>query len=437
MLLASVGFAFLLLPFSAVCYYLISNRFKTAALMLISALFLGMMEPAAAPWALLSIAADYLAVLSVWKFELKGRARRWLLEAFCLKNLVLSAIFCVFLPLLRETPAPAGFLVISANATIYLWQLLQEKIGRLDSPCVFGAYCLFFGRLPMGPIGQTERLLPLLRAPKPSLSGIGQGVARFSVGLAKRVIFAQQLILTGKALETAAQREFSVAAAWMLVLCCALIWYFILSSYSDMAMGLAKIFSLELPRTVYFPYQSRSFAEYVYRSNMALGDHIRALLSSYSAWLCDLALPILLCVWAAPTRGAFLWGGWMALLLLLERFAFSRLPKKPGVLCRIVTYLISLPAFAFLLSGSAAGGLALVRAMFGLGGFQVVSGEVLYIIFSNGPLFLLAMVSSSSVFDQADHFIAQKFPAAHSVLSSTLNIGLIILTTSFLLEFMR
>lgn len=435
MLLTHVGFVFLLLPAAAVAYYLTPNRFKTTGLMLLSALFYGMIDPQTAPWAILSVAADYAAVFAVWRLGLEGRPKQWLLEAFCFKNLVAAAIFGVLLPLLNVRPVPAGFLVICANAAIYLWLLRQEKLDRLDSFSVFGAYCLFFARLPLGPIGQTERLLPLLRTPQPSLSGIGQGVVRFTVGLAKRAIFAEQLILTQRALRTACEREFSVLGGWMIVLCSALILYFILSSYSDIAVGLAKIFSLELPRTVYFPFQSPSISDSVYRMNMALGDHVRAAVFSYPAWLGDVVFPLLLCVWISPSRRFLFWGGWMVLLLLLERFVLSRLPKAPDAFCRIGVCLISLSAYLCLLGGSFQSGGRLLWELLGLGGAPAANGEVFYVILSNGPLLALAAASSTSIFDQTDLWLAKRFPAVHSAASSLLNIGLMIVTTSFLLEY--
>lgn len=436
MQLTSLGFAFLLLPITAALYHCVPNRFKTVALVLCSAGFYLLMEPAFAPLVLLSLGCDCL--FSWGLSRLTGHSHRagllYALAAF--KNIGLIAWHGLYLPFSAGLDAPVGLIVVSLSS---LCILRAQRLGRLPgvSPVGLAAGSLFFGKLIYGPVAPAAALLA---RPAPSLSLLGQGIMLFTTGIAKRAILVEQLMALYKTLARLPVEQVTVTSAWLAALCAALGIYFTLSSYGDIAVGLGRVFSIELPRPVYYPLQAPGVRDYVYRFNMPLEEALGSLIfrefnrdaGGWKPYLVSALTPLALALWLSPTPDFLLWGLWLTGLVLLDWIILRRVPLRLGPLARVTTFLLTLPSYVLLLPTDLSYKLAVLRALVGRGAASV-NDAVLYLIFSNLPLLLLCLAAGVSAADTLGRLTARQFPRLWWVLSALFHAAVLFLTLSFLI----
>ncbi|MEG2174542.1 MAG: hypothetical protein RR135_03535 [Oscillospiraceae bacterium] len=438
MRLVSLGFVFLLLPVSAALYYCLPNRFKAAALILISALILLLMEPHSTPWLLCNLAADCggATLLS----HRSGRPRRLWYRAFFTKNVLILGVWGVLLPLLTHKVTSVGVIVLPLTMLCLMTSQMRGK-QILATPMAVGAGALFFGRLSYGPVSLSDAILTRVEHPAPSLTLLGHGVMRFTLGVAKRVILAEQTLALFKTLARLPIEQISTVSAWMAAMCAALGVYYTLSAYSDMAVGLGQMFSLELPHMTYYPFQAPNVRDYLYRLNMPLEDAVGGLLfdhfdrerGDWRAYLVSGLMPIVLSVWLFPTMGGMLWGLWLAGLVLLDFAVLRRIPLRWSFLSRVLTFVITLPAYILLLPNDMAHRWAALRALVPFSGVLLANNTIVYLTTSNLVLLLLAIIACTSAINTLGRLTARQFPNLWWVCSFFFHGLVLVATSSFLL----
>ncbi len=352
MVFSSLEFIFLFLPIAVFCYFALPRTWRNPTLLLLSLVFYAWGEPRFLPLMLLTVAADYLFGLAV---ERSRRKRLWLAVAVVF-NLALLAFFKYFdfflgligLPTLG-IGLPIGISFYTFQAMSYVVDVYRGDARAQRSPVTFGTYVTLFPQLVAGPIVRYCELDRQLTARESSLTLMASGVRSFTVGLAKKVLLgnvAGELWISVRDMPPDAR---SAALAWFGILCFTAQIYFDFSGYSDMAIGLGKLFGFSLPENFNYPYISRSVTEFWRRWHITL-----------SAWFREyLYIPLggnrrgrartyfnLFVVWAATGlwHGASLnflcWGLYYFALLCLEKaFLLKLLRKLPSPISWAYTFL--------------------------------------------------------------------------------------------------
>ena len=414
MLFSSIPFAFYFLPAVLALYFAVPFRFKNAVLLVFSLVFYAWGEPGYLLLMAVSILLGWLFGLLIGKYRGTARARLFLVLSVAVSLGLLGwfkyADFAVNTLNALGLRLPLPHVALPIGISFYTFQILSYTIDvyRGDalpqrSPVDFGAYVSMFPQLIAGPIVRYSDVARQLKHRTHSLEKASLGVRRLLIGLGKKVLIANQLgQLTVLFRES---RQPSVLYVWVYAAAFALQIYFDFSGYSDMAIGLGKIFGFDLLENFNYPFISRSVSEFWRRWHMSLGGWFRDYLYiplggnrvSRPRWALNLLVVWSLTgLWHGAAWNFVLWGLLFALLLALEKLWLGRLMERlPGWLVRIPVLAVLLVSFVLFNADSLSQALSDTAGMFGLGDLPLTSADTLYHLRSYGPLLLLAMVGAT------------------------------------------
>ena len=289
-----------------------------------------------------------------------------------------------------------------------------------------------------GPIVRYVDVARELDSRKHSWEDIGLGFRRFIMGLAKKIILADNFALLMKMFRESGEK--SVLFYWMYAIAFTLNIYFDFSGYSDMAIGLGRVFGFRFIENFNYPYMSKSVTEFWRRWHMSLGSWFRDYVYipmggnrvSKSRWVFNiLTVWMLTGLWHGAAWNFVLWGLMFAVLLLIEKWV-PALQKLPGALRHgyvLLAVVISFVLFNAETLSQAAGDLA---GMFGLAGVPLVSTETLYYLASYAPLLLMGFVGATPVVKKLGLRINETRVGA--VLEAVVLILLLLVCTGYLVD---
>lgn len=230
------------------------------------------------------------------------------------------------------------------------------------------------------------------------------------------------------------------ASCWMTALCGGMAFYFALSSYGDMAVGLGGIFGLDLPNLTYFPFQAKNPREYIYRLNMPLEEALGRLFSPHfdresdlpASLFVTLLTPLALGMMIRPSQDLLLWALWLSLTAAMAWLMRPMRRFLPQTICRLLTFIICLPSFVFLMP------IALSKKMtilLGLVHMDVLlwNDVIAYLVLSNLVLLVISLVLCTSLAETLGRLTQRQFPRLWWVAAPVGYSGLLVVTLSFLL----
>ena len=449
MLFSSIPFAFYFLPAVLVLYFAVPFRFKNAVLLTFSLFFYGWGEPVYLLLMMASIVAAWIFGLLIGKYRGTPKARLFLIASLVTSLGLLGwfkyADFAVenlnALGLQLTLPGIA----LPIGISFYTFQILSYTIdvyrGDVESQkniVAFGAYVSMFPQLIAGPIVRYADVARQLKSRTHSVEKASLGVRRFVIGLAKKVLIANQL---GQLVELyRSTTQPSVLFVWMYAAAFALQIYFDFSGYSDMAIGLGHIFGFDLLENFNYPFISRSISEFWRRWHMSLGgwfrDYVYIPLGGNRVKPLRYVFNVLVVwaltgLWHGAAWNFVLWGLLFALLLTVEKFLLGKaMAKMPGWLVRIPVLAILLMSFVLFNASSLSQALSDVGGMFGLGGLPLVSTASLYYLRSYGLLLLFAAVGATPLVSRTAKKLESRTVTA--ILEPVVLCALLLAVTAFL-----
>ncbi|MEN9846129.1 MAG: hypothetical protein RIS36_1276 [Pseudomonadota bacterium] len=356
MLFSSNIFLFAFLPACLLGYYLIkvfAPRFRNAFLFLMSCFFYF--------WGSGQIAILFLAAVFVNHMLAKlidrsppkkarlifwagvGYNLAWLLYFkylnFFYDNLAaLFAWWGISLPAITQIALPVGISFYTFQCIAYLSEAYQREHKPARSWLDYGTYLAFFPHVVAGPIVRYSDIDREIRERAETLNLFFEGIWRFALGLGKKVIIANTLGAVADQLFALPSAELNPVKAWTGALCYTFQIYFDFSGYSDMAIGLARMFGFHFPENFNQPYRSQSVTEFWRRWHMTMsnwfrdfvyiplgGNRLGARRTYGNLWIV-----FFLCgLWHGAAWTFVVWGMWHGLLLVGERWAKTRFGWTP------------------------------------------------------------------------------------------------------------
>lgn len=449
MLFSSIPFLYYFLPLVLAVYFLTPARFRNAVLLLASLIFYAWGEPKYVLLMLASILSGYgfgllqeryrgqkgaklvcgLSVAVSLSFLLYFKYADFFLENF-------NAATGLGVPLLRIA-LPIGisfytFQIISYTVDVYRGEPAQKNLIHL------AAYVSMFPQLIAGPIVRYSDIAQQLEHRSHPTALAAEGVRRFLIGLGKKILIANQL---GELCSVfRASDEKSVLFYWLYAVAFALHIYFDFSGYSDMAIGLGKVFGFHFLENFNYPYISASITEFWRRWHISLGtwfrDYVyiplggnrvgraRQLLNILVVWM-------LTGFWHGAAWNFVVWGLMFAVLLIMEKLWLL----KPLSKCRPLAhlYVVFFVVISFVIFNAENMGQALsdIGGLFGAGGIPLVSAEAVYCLRSFALVLILAVLGATPLLRNGLVRLSQ-YPTAGKVLNAlepfTLFVLLLVMT---------
>jgi len=304
------------------------------------------------------------------------------------------------LPVLK-LPLPIGISFYTFQTMSYTIDVYRKQAEIQKDFIAFGAYVSMFPQLIAGPIVRYQTVAHQIVHRKESWDLFSQGVARFIIGLSKKVLLANQIGQLWAQVQGHFPSGLTALEAWLGILAFTFQIYFDFSGYSDMAIGLGKMFGFEFPENFIYPYISKSITEFWRRWHISLGIWFREYLyiplggnrCSKPRQIINMAIIwILIGFWHGASWNFVLWGGCFGILLIIEKILIKdKLDKIPGIIRQISTFtILVLMGVIFNFEGLSSM-LNYYGYMFGMGG--ILNHQALYLLKSYGILLLICFVS--------------------------------------------
>ena len=424
MLFSSIVFLFTFLPIILILYYLVPRPMKNVILLFGSLLFYAWGEPVYIFLMIFSILFNYICGLDIAR-NLKdpAAAKRSLIftvavnlcilgffkyEGFVLDSL--SAVLPVDIPY-RAMALPIGISFYTFQILSYIIDVYRGHVKVQTNLLDFALYVTMFPQLIAGPIVQYADVDRQLHVRKESWGKFGEGSMFFIRGLAKKVLLANTIGMVYTEVAALAPGKVSVLSAWIGCISYAFQIYFDFSGYSDMAIGLGKMFGFEFLKNFDYPYISQSITEFWRRWHISLGSwfreyvyiplggnrvpvikHLRNLLI---VWF-------LTGLWHGAAWNFVAWGLYYGLILILEKYFLSRvLERLPAVIRHIYSLVLVLIGWVFFFSPTLGGAVDYIQLMFGVGANGLVDSEGLYLLTTNLLLLILLVIGSTPIVHRA------------------------------------
>ncbi len=389
MLFSSLEFIFLFLPLAVGIYFSLPRRWRNFWLLLSGLCFYAFGEPRFLPLMVLTILADYAfgRWIEYLFFKDNQKGARLVLTLAVLLNIGQLALFKYFD--FFGLGLPIGISFYTFQALSYVIDVYWRKVRATKSLVAFGAYVSLFPQLIAGPIVKYTDVERELAWRRHSLSDMAGGLRTFCAGLAKKVLIAN---VAGQMWEALAADR-SVVGAYLSIFFFAIQIYFDFSGYSDMAVGLGRVFGFSFPQNFNYPYISRSITEFWRRWHMTLSAWFREYVyiplggnrggkpRTYRNLLITWALTGL---WHGASVNFLLWGLYFAAVLIIEKaFLQKVLVRTPSAIAHIYSLVLIGLGWVIFASDGGADGLSLAGRLVGIGCISFCSGNARYQLIRN------------------------------------------------------
>ena len=399
MLFSSIVFLFTFLPAVLVLYYLLPERFHNPVLLLASLIFYAWGEPVYIFLMLLSILFNYFSGLDIARNLTDRRlAKRSLifnivvniaiLGFFKYEGFVLDSLNAVLPVHITYHPLalPIGISFYTFQILSYIIDVYRGNVKVQKNILNFALYVTMFPQLIAGPIVQYADVEEQLVNRKSSWNKFGEGCMYFIRGLAKKVLLANTSGMIFTEVTGLGKGNVSVLSAWLGAFAYMFQIYFDFSGYSDMAVGLGKMFGFEFCMNFNYPYIAKSITEFWRRWHISL-----------SSWFRDYVyIP--------------LGGNRVSKSRHIEKYILSPvLDKLPSVVRHIYSIVLVVIGWVLFFSPSLGGAARYLGMMFGAGAHGVADRESLYLLTTNLVLWIILIIGSTPLTDvRYQHMLRRK-----------------------------
>lgn len=419
MLFSAITFLYFYLPVTVLIYFIAPKPAKNAVLLLGSLFFYGWGEPKYLILMVVSILQGYILGLLIDKSKRDKKEK--LSKLYISLSVVLSLGTLGYFKYAdffienfnRVTGLSMGLLKIALpiGISFYTFQILsytidvyRRNVDVQKNIIDFGAYVAMFPQLIAGPIVRYADIAVQLKNRTHSISKSAEGIRRFVIGLSKKVLLANILGELAEAYRTAEDK--SVLFVWLYAIAYTLHIYFDFSGYSDMAIGLGKIFGFDFPENFNYPYISKSVTEFWRRWHMSLGTWFRDYLYiplggnrvSKPRWMINILIVWLATgFWHGAAWNFIIWGLYFAILLMLEKLCLLKVTEKLKGINHIYVMLLVIISFVIFDSLTMNRATNVIGEMFFMKDLPLTTQESVYLLRSYAVIIITGIIGATPI----------------------------------------
>ena len=411
MLFTSISFLYYFLPTIIILYFITPKKYRNYILLIFSIIFYMYGEPKYVILMLVEILVAYFGALLIDKYKSK--------EIFLITIIIHIGLLCVFkytdlfigtINSIFKTNISFLNIALPIGISFYTFQILsyvidvyRGKVKVQKNILKLATYVSLFPQLIAGPIVRYQTVEKELDNRTHSFNNFAYGIRRFSIGLAKKVLIANALgELCTKAF---ALNETTIIFYWIFGISYMLQLYFDFSAYSDMAIGLGRIFGFHFPENFNYPYISKSITEFWRRWHISLStwfkDYIYIPLGGnregkYKQIRNILIVWLLTGIWHGANWTFLIWGLLFGIILIIEKIFLNKFMEKlPSFIRRIYVLFIVMILFIIFNSDNMSVALTNIKGLFGMNGEAFVNDYTLHYLKSYLPVLIIALLGST------------------------------------------
>ena len=413
MLFTSISFLYYFLPIVIAFYFVVPKKTRNIVLLIASMVFYFYGEPKYIFLMLAEILVAYIGAILIDKYQKKSllvvtvSIHIGLLCVFKYTDFMISNVNQILgtsLPLFRIA-LPIGISFYTFQILSYVIDVYKGKVKVQKSFLKLATYVSLFPQLIAGPIVRYETIEEELDNRKHSFENFSYGVRRFTIGLAKKVLIANMLGELCKQFTGADEK--SVLFYWVFAISYMLQIYFDFSAYSDMAIGLGRIFGFHFLENFNYPYISKSITEFWRRWHISLSswfrDYIYIPLGGNREGLKKQIRNILIVwtltgIWHGASWNFVIWGLLFGIILIIEKmFLGKHLEKWPNFLKRIYVLFIVMISFVIFNATNMAEAWKNISGLFGANGESLINAYTIYYLKSYLIVVIIAVIGATPI----------------------------------------
>lgn len=455
MVFSSLIFIFIFLPITLMIYYLSPPKARNFIILAASLVFYAWGEPVYIILMIVSILINYVGGLLIEGTQNNREKRRFIFFLIIMLNLsslfffkyygfLIDNINIIFKSSLqiKNIPLPLGISFYTFQLISYIADVYMGKVKAQRNIVNFGAYISMFPQLVAGPIIQYSAIKNQLVKRKETFGKFDIGVERFIIGVGKKVLIANNIGIVWSGVKEVPFGELSIITAWLGIIAFTLQIYFDFSGYSDMAIGLGKMFGFDFVENFNYPYISKSISEFWRRWHISLGSWFREYIyiplggnrkGIFFQFRNLLVVWFVTGLWHGASWNFVIWGIYFGIIIFLEKLFLLKLLKKiPEVLAHVYSFILVIIGWVFFDITKLNDALGYIKVMFGIGNNPLVDNMARYIFNSNLILIIISVLCATPIVKKLINHIKVKFGNKGIVISVGLNMIILILSTAYL-----
>ena len=413
MLFTSISFLYYFLPALIIIYFITPKKYKNIILLIASLLFYFYGEPKYVFLMIAEIVIAYTGAILIDKYKSQSKntliitlfIHVFLLIIFKYTDFIIQTINDISNANIKllNIALPIGISFYTFQIISYVIDVYNGKVKVQKSIINLATYVSLFPQLVAGPIVRYQTVEKELDDRVHSFNNFAYGIRRFSIGLAKKVLIANALgELCTKAFVL---NETTVIFYWIFGISYMLQLYFDFSAYSDMAIGLGRIFGFNFPENFNYPYISKSITEFWRRWHISLGtwfkDYVYIPLGGnrdgkYKQIRNILIVWLLTGIWHGANWTFLIWGLLFGIILIIEKIFLNKFMEKlPSFIKRIYVLFIVMILFIIFNAENMSVALTNIKGLFGMNGEVFINDYTLHYLKSYLPLLIIALFGST------------------------------------------
>lgn len=455
MVFSSLIFIFIFLPLVLVSYYISPKKLRNTIILLFSLLFYAWGEPVYILLIIISILINYLGALLIRKYIRAKEKSKFIFITVLLIDISILFFFKYYgfaIGLLasivglnlrvKSIALPLGISFYTFQQISYIADIYMEKIKPQKNLIDFAAYITMFPQLIAGPIVKYNDVYKQLSNRKESITKFGQGVQRFIIGLGKKVILANNIGVIWTQVKELPLNDLSVLLAWIGIIAFTLQIYFDFSGYSDMAIGLAKMFGFDFLENFDYPYISKSITEFWRRWHISLGGWFREYIyiplgGNKQGTLIQVRNLFIVWfttgLWHGASTNFIIWGLYFGVVLFIEKIYLKDLLKKiPTIFSHIYTLIIVMIGWVIFDMNTLSDATQYIKIMFGFGDNLFIDNMARYMLNTNFIILVLGIICSTKLISNYMNKIKSTLKENDVFLIALINLLILIISTSYL-----
>ena len=418
MLFSSITFLFIFLPLTLLLYYLVPFRMKNYVMLAASLIFYAWGEPVYIILMILSIILNYFCGQDIYEKRDNARDMKMSLIFGVVMNLLILGFFKYYgllmdtinaiLPIdipYRVLALPIGISFYTFQAMSYLIDVYRKEVKPQENVLYFALYISMFPQLIAGPIVRYIDIEEQLKERSINSTKFGEGAMYFIRGLAKKVVLANTFGSVYEQVAAMQMGSFSTLTAWVGAIAYAFQIYFDFGGYSDMAIGLGKMFGFEFLPNFNYPYIAKSITDFWRRWHISLSTWFREYVyiplggnrCTPSRHILNLLIVWMLTgLWHGAQWNFMFWGLYYGVIFILEKYLWgSKIEKLPAAVQHIYAFVLVLFGWVFFFSPTLGYACQYLKVMFGIGAKGIFDKQGFFMIFTNWLLIVIAILASA------------------------------------------
>lgn len=462
MVFSSLVFLFIFLPVTLLIYFLSPRKIKNIVLLMASLIFYAWGEPVYIFLMLFSSVVDYIHGLLIEKFRDNDRKAKLVVLSSVIINLGLLSFFKYSGFLIEninyligtnlispDLPLPIGISFYTFQTMSYTIDVYRREAPVQKSPIALATYVTLFPQLIAGPIVRYQTVAKQISNRKVTLDKFAEGIQRFVLGLGKKVLLANNIGMLWSTIQNTSINDLTVMTAWLGIIAFSFQIYFDFSGYSDMAIGLGKMFGFDFLENFNYPYISQSITEFWRRWHMSLGtwfkDYVYIPLggnkvSKIKVYRNLFIVWFLTGLWHGASWNFVAWGLYFGIIIAIEKAGLLRLLKntwKP--LRHIYVIFLLLIGWVLFVFDDFSIGISYLKVMFGLNNANLFDTQFLYYLYNYIVLLTALVIGSTPLVKKIHTKAVERLEGVQKVFYENFAVafiffGVLFLSTAYLVD---